>query len=878
MPYATDYTTELTGSYWSGAEVTGQPVFITYSFDATKPASDAGNLTASAYNTFTPFTAAQQTEAQQALGEWSAASGIIFEQVAPGQGDINFASYNFSSDPDAMYSGGEGFYPWGNWNYYTAVPSTPTTGVGGYIHFAADLPGAGNVLMNTASGFETNGLFAYNTMLHEIGHALGLKHPTDAWDDDVGGEFDHAYNQWDPNTPYNPNFSVMTPGANTLTHLTADDKLAISSIYGTSAQQAEQDASWSWDDATDTLTQVLKPGGWTVRGVSTSNNITGGGGADSIYAIGAGTNTIYGKGGSGVNFLDGGAGADVLNGWFGVTYAIYWDAPVAVTVDLRDVAMNTGDAAGDTYLHVSNIQGSNYNDTIIGDDSGDLLYGRAGNDSITGGAGADYLYGGGGDDTLIGGGGTNYLDGGAGADRLDGTGGTSYATYGDAASGVTVNLLNTAADTGDAAGDVFVNIHDVKGSNYADSLSGDNAGDYLYGLGGDDTLTGGTGTDYLYGGVGKDTLIGGAGTNYLDGGVGADVLNGTGGTSYAMYADAATGVTVNLLNPSTDTGDAAGDSFIAIHDVRGSNYADAITGDNAGDYLYGLNGNDTLTGGTGNDYIFGGVGNDTLIGGAGTNYLDGGAGADVLNGLGGTSYAYYGDATTGVTVNLLNPSLNTGDAAGDTYDAIENVRGSNYADTITGDNAGDTLYGLNGDDTITGGTGSDHLYGGAGKDTLIGGAGVNYLDGGAGADVLNGNGGTSYASYGDAVTGVTVNLLNPSLDTGDAAGDSFVNVHDVTGSAYADKITGDNAGDTLWGLVGDDTIVGGTGADFIDGGAGKDTLTGGGGADKFATRARARAATSSPIFRMRRAMFSIFRISVLAAACRRAGRSIPASL
>src|SRR5471030_959487 len=87
VTYYTDYTTLLTGSYWSGAEVTGQPVFVTYSFDAVAPASDAANLAPSAYATFTPFTAAQQVEARQALTDWSSSStiagggsGIIFLQ------------------------------------------------------------------------------------------------------------------------------------------------------------------------------------------------------------------------------------------------------------------------------------------------------------------------------------------------------------------------------------------------------------------------------------------------------------------------------------------------------------------------------------------------------------------------------------------------------------------------------------------------------------------------------------------------------------------------------------------------------------------------------------------------------------------------------
>jgi Ca2+-binding RTX toxin-like protein len=292
-------------------------------------------------------------------------------------------------------------------------------------------------------------------------------------------------------------------------------------------------------------------------------------------------------------------------------------------------------------------------------------------------------------------------------------------------------------------------------------------------------------------------------------------------------------VTVNLLTPASNTGDAAGDTYIALHNVQGSNYGDTIVGDNSGDNLYGLNGDDTITGGTGNDNLYGGAGSDVLAGGAGTNNLDGGAGADQLDGTSGTSYATYGDAKAGVTVNLLAPASNIGDAAGDSYINIHNAKGSNYADTIVADNSGDKLYGLNGDDTISGGTGNDNLYGGAGSDILAGGAGTNYLDGGAGADKLDGTSGTSYASYTDATSGLTVNLLTPASNTGDAAGDSYTNIHNVQGSNYADTIVGDNSGDRLYGQAGSDMITGGTGKDYIYGGAGADILTGGAAADQF---------------------------------------------
>jgi Ca2+-binding RTX toxin-like protein len=134
-------------------------------------------------------------------------------------------------------------------------------------------------------------------------------------------------------------------------------------------------------------------------------------------------------------------------------------------------------------------------------------------------------------------------------------------------------------------------------------------------------------------------------------------------------------------------------------------------------------------GGAGADYVYGGAGADTLYGKGAVNYLDGGAGADKLVGVTGHSYASYKDATAGVTVDLLDPAKNKGDAAGDTYTNIHSVVGSNFNDVIIADNHGDTIVAGNGDDTITGGAGSDTIIAGSGHDVITGGGGKDILVG-----------------------------------------------------------------------------------------------------------------------------------------------------
>jgi Ca2+-binding RTX toxin-like protein len=114
-----------------------------------------------------------------------------------------------------------------------------------------------------------------------------------------------------------------------------------------------------------------------------------------------------------------------------------------------------------------------------------------------------------------------------------------------------------------------------------------------------------------------------------------------------------------------------------------------------------------------------------------------------------------------VVASLANPAANTGDAAGDTYNSVESLAGSAFADTLTGDAGNNILSGWTGNDTLNGGAGADALFGGDGNDTLNGGAGADQLTGGAGNDTF------VFSAVGDSGVG----YANADLITDFATGD-----------------------------------------------------------------------------------------------------------
>jgi Ca2+-binding RTX toxin-like protein len=457
------------------------------------------------------------------------------------------------------------------------------------------------------------------------------------------------------------------------------------------------------------VAQSFDMSGWTFSSWNTNpNNI------DTIEVYGSTLgDTLIGSsqndlldGFWGNDTLMGGAGADTLNGGLGYDEARYTNATSGVALSLAAGFGTIGDANGDVFDRIEAVRGSLFNDTIEGDDGGNILNGDDGADILRGLEGDDTLRGAQGNDTLI---------GGAGADELNGGSGIDEASYETAPDAVALSLI-TGGTLGDALGDTFISIESVRGSNFNDTIIGNGAANTLNGLDGHDRIDGGNGDDILRGSVGNDTLIGGAG---------ADNLNGGSGIDEASYETAGSSIALSLVSGGT-LGDALGDTFFSIENVRGSNFDDTIIGDGLDNILNGLDGHDRIEGGGGNDTLRGSVGNDTLIGGAGADELNGGSGIDEVS---------YADAPGVIALSLITGGT-LGHALGDTFISIENVRGSNNNDTIIGNGANNILNGLDGDDRLDGGNGDDILRGSVGLDTLIGGAGNDTLNGGSGADVF----------------------------------------------------------------------------------------------------------------------------------------------
>lgn len=253
----------------SGAWRGGGPLLLTYSFAADGADVVGNQLPATAW---APFSAAQREAARNALDTWAAISGLSFLEVpdTPGGAGIDLRFRLEDLGGPAVFG-----RSWG--------PGDGDTD--------------GDIALNLRL-FRTDSLapsatrIGFVTLLHEIGHAIGLGHPTEGED--------------------SRDLTVMsvTPGRLPLPAAPrALDAQAAQALYGTEAEEQALGLRWSWDAALGAVRGEGTAGDDRLVGTRLGDLLTGGAGGDLLLGL-DGNDTLIG--GPGNDTLDGGAGIDTL--------------------------------------------------------------------------------------------------------------------------------------------------------------------------------------------------------------------------------------------------------------------------------------------------------------------------------------------------------------------------------------------------------------------------------------------------------------------------------------------------------------------------------------------------------------------------------------
>ncbi len=496
----------LSGVRWS----TGA---LTFAFPGTAAAygSDyAWSAAPEPQDGFVAFTAAQQSYVRSILADYAAVANLSFTE-AGGDADLRFGR-SAAVDKD-----GSAFA----WAYY------PDAGAGGDVWFRSDW-----------SAVPAVGSFDHLAAMHEIGHALGLKHPFE-----VSGGFpalspaidgnDFTVMSYDafPGAGYN----VVAAGSHPHTPMQYD-VAALQTLYGANFRTHAGDTIYRWNGTT---------GEGFVDGVG--QGVTDG---NKIYE------TVWDGGGRDTYDLSSFSRALHLDlnpgGWVALADPV--GGPQASFGGGRyapGMVANAFQFEGDVRSLIENAIGGSASDLVRGNIAANRLEGRAGADTLTGGGGAD---------TLI---------GGAGADRLEGGAGNDLADYAAAPGAVIVDLATGKGAGGQANGDVYAGIESVLGSAFNDRILGN-----AYGNG----LTGGAGADRLEGGGGNDVLTGGTGNDVLVGGAGSDLFVFAPGCGVDRILDFIPGTTVDALKISGGLYASAVDALAAARQVGADVHLDLGTG------------------------------------------------------------------------------------------------------------------------------------------------------------------------------------------------------------------------------------------------------------------------------------------------------------
>ncbi len=485
------------------------------------------------------------------------------------------------------------------------------------------------------------------------------------------------------------------------------------------------------------------PGDDVVFGERGNDTLLGGGGNDKLFG-GPGDDLV--RGGPGDDLLSGGFGADTIDGEEGNDY-VRGDATIdhlrdaGPATDVDTLSYSTGISPGFTravtnpgfpakteegrgvYLDLTEGLGDNGVaangggvDEVEGADF-ERIVGSPFSDYIKGSKAGQTIYGGGGADVLISGGAGAVLNGGADGDDCVG-GASASACESTASNGPVSPRPATAVSVG----------------SMTEGASG-NTELYLLGSSGADGLT----VDPTGGAQAESVTL------HLTGGASFEAPPAASGC--VLQATTAVCALPGRLDSLLVAG-LGGDDDIHAEGLPATTSSVTLGGEGDDEILAGDASDDILVDGPGNDALHGGAGDDAVVGNAGDNALFGDEGNDLflsnaickgstIEGGSGRDNASWARFSEAVSADLAAEKAGRPGAAGtptctsgslDTLHGVEDLEGSNSADTFFGDGAANQLLGHEG---------ADSYFSGAGEDLILANASDAdaAIDCGADADV-----------------------------------------------------------------------------------------------------------------------------------------------
>uniref|UniRef100_UPI00290590D6 CARDB domain-containing protein n=1 Tax=Roseobacter sp. HKCCA0434 TaxID=3079297 RepID=UPI00290590D6 len=872
MP-STDFTALLSDPslVWNAMSGDGAPTFITYSFapgglTQTQFADlwpDQSDITSNQLTGFGAFSEDQKADFRLAAAEFEKVAGIRFIEVD----DLADASIRImNADTNSTTLQGLSYYPVVSDNETLNYSSISSNGV------------LAMTVGTTGTEDYSPGTSYFQTLLHELGHAVGLEHPND---DAYDANFDTSTTLMSYNQSGAP-----------ATELAPFDVAALQQVYG--AADGPDGLTASWDETLNEFTLDGTAGDDVLIATDTASFLNGGAGDDALY--GRDGDDVFDPG-AGNATVEGGTGNDrlVLSG-NRADYEIFVPAGGIIrTLDDQGqiqtegnvVLTAIGGSATEGTVIAQRIDQFDFADEVavsfdqlVNEGLPDLVV--AGFNTLTtltagvtrdidvnvlnnGGAMAGsasvmniYLST---DDTLDAG---DYLVGSApvaplGAGQSDTVTVTLDTRFdipeGDYRLIVQVDANSELTEYTDGVSNIFTAGDETVVVSYANdnfaaptppyeatvrqSAGADIEDLFSYGLYTEQVteVTDTTITYSLNATANIQAILTGtgftAGTGFgpVDPDPTAGIVTGlrfvtpTGsgdftvvdiGGLYIPRAD----LTPALASASADPADSTAlDAILDQHifDYLGSEQADAFTGAAQDDVLRGAGGDDDLDGGAGNDTIYGGEGDDVLDGGFGNDSMIGGLGDDI----------YVVDFFNDIVVENADEGIDTIITWMDFNQGLE----ANVENLIGLDQNGNYMNryfsGNDLDNRIQTGSGNDVLGGGGGNDTLVGGNGDDtyYVEDAGDVVVELANEGTADRIVASVDYTLSANVEDLTLEGGADI--------DGTGNDLDNVIVGNGGSNALDGAGGDDDLSGGTGIDTLDGGTGNDTLTGGTGNDTF---------------------------------------------